>query len=49
MKLAKNVFAFGLIVSLFPMSAVSVHAEDGVIAIEEIKREDKIDLSLIHI
>ena len=43
MKLAKNVFAFGLIVSLFPMSAVSVHAEDGVIAIEEIKREDKID------
>ena len=43
MKLAKNVFAFGMLLNLYVFSATSVNAEDGVIAIEEIKREDKVD------
>ena len=43
MKLAKNVFSFGMLLNFSLFSAPSVDAEDGVIAIEEVKREDKVD------
>ena len=43
MKLAKFVFAFGMLLNFSVFSAPSVDAEDGVIAIEEVKREEKVD------
>lgn len=43
MKLAKYVFAFVIMLNLTAFAGVLVNAEDGVIAIEEIKREDKVD------
>ena len=44
MKLAKKVFAFGMALSLMPFGLNPVAGqEEGVIAIEEIKREDKVD------
>ena len=43
MKLAKFVFAFGMTLSLTSFGSASAVAEDGVIAIAEIKREDKVD------
>ncbi|MAQ91284.1 MAG: hypothetical protein CMM03_15610 [Rhodopirellula sp.] len=44
MKLAKKVFAFVMALSLMPFGSNPVAGqEEGVIAIEEIKREDKVD------
>ena len=44
MKLAKTVFAFGMALSLMPFGLNPVAGqEEGVIPIEEIKREDKVD------
>ena len=43
MKLAKKVFAFAMVFSLLPFGLNPVNAQEGVIAIEEIKREDPVD------